>query len=417
MECSKWISSKIAEGKATNQSVKDFAHQMIADHGAANAKLATIVSEQKLTLPKELDAKHKSDLDTLQNSKDPVDGPYVQMQRDAHSDAVALFESYAKDGDNAELKTFAQQTVPTLKMHQEMIEKIASSTATALPPPRRRHLRRPQQKQHPSPAPTASPRIRLKAASRMQASPTCPISSWTIKAFGVARQARVARVCPSPLTTKATSLPARTRNPGDRKMRTVTGLFDTYEDAYEAVGELEATGVPHSDISIVANNSDDWYGKDSSKTADDAAAGAGLGALVGGTGGLLAGLGLMAIPGVGPVVAAGWLVATAVGAAGGAAVGGAAGGIVGALTESGVAENDAHVYAEGVRRGGTLVTARVEDDLVADAQRILGQGKSINIEQRRSDYEAQGWSQFNDEADDFSSAEIEEERARRARRI
>ena len=120
-------SSKIAETKADDQSVKDFAHKMIDDHGAANAKLETIAGEQKLTVPKDLDAKHKGDLDTLQNAKDAVDGPYVQMQRDAHSDAVTLFESYAKDGDNAQLKTFAQETVPTLKMHQDMIEKIAST--------------------------------------------------------------------------------------------------------------------------------------------------------------------------------------------------------------------------------------------------------------------------------------------------
>ena len=120
-------SSKIAEGKVQDQSVKDFAQKMIDDHGAANAKLETIAGEQKLTVPKELDAKHKGDVDTLQNAKDPIDGPYVQMQREAHTDAVALFESYAKDGDNAELKTFAQQTVPTLKMHQEMIEKIAAT--------------------------------------------------------------------------------------------------------------------------------------------------------------------------------------------------------------------------------------------------------------------------------------------------
>jgi putative membrane protein len=119
-------SSKIAETKAQDRSVKDFAHKMIDDHGAANAKLETIAGEQKLTIPKELDAKYKDDVDALQNAKDPVDGPYVQMQRDAHSDAVELFESYAKDGDNAQLKTFAQETVPTLKMHQEMIEKIAS---------------------------------------------------------------------------------------------------------------------------------------------------------------------------------------------------------------------------------------------------------------------------------------------------
>ena len=121
-------SSKIAEGKALDQGVKDFAQKMIDDHGAANAKLQTIAGEQKLTVPKELDAKHKADLDSRQNAKDAVDKPYVQLQRDAHSEAVTLFESYAKDGDNAQLKTFASETLPTLKMHQEMIEKIASAT-------------------------------------------------------------------------------------------------------------------------------------------------------------------------------------------------------------------------------------------------------------------------------------------------
>ena len=98
--------------------------------------------------------------------------------------------------------------------------------------------------------------------------------------------------------------------------------------------------------------------------------GAGIGAAVGGIGGLLAGLGLIAIPGIGPVVAAGWLAATAAGAAGGALVGAAAGGLVGALTQAGVPENDAHVYAEGIRRGGTLVTAKVDEPLVPTARNI-----------------------------------------------
>src|SRR6186713_1009063 len=105
----------------------------------------------------------------------------------------------------------------------------------------------------------------------------------------------------------------------------------------------------------------DLDGKDD--RAEGAGAGAGIGAAVGGTAGLLAGLGLMAIPGIGPVVAAGWLAATAAGAA----AGGIAGGIVGALTQAGVSDEDAQVYAEGVRRGGTLVTARVND---ADASRL-----------------------------------------------
>ncbi|TIU10228.1 MAG: hypothetical protein E5W44_14330, partial [Mesorhizobium sp.] len=167
-------------------------------------------------------------------------------------------------------------------------------------------------------------------------------------------------------------------------MRTVTGLFDNYDDASDAVGELEAIGVPHSDISIVANNSTGWYQDDRSNAAEDAAGGAGVGALIGGAGGLLTGLGIMAIPGVGPVVAAGWLAATAAGALGGAVVGGAAGGIVGALTDSGVPERDAHVYAEGVRRGGTLVTAKASDALAGEAESILGQSRSVNLEDRRS---------------------------------
>lgn len=119
-------SSKIAESKVQDKDVKDFAQKMIHDHGAANAKLENIASEQKLTVPPETDAKHKSDLDALQAANDSVDKSYMQMQRDAHADAVKLFESYAAEGDNAQLKTFAQETVPTLKMHQEMIEKIAS---------------------------------------------------------------------------------------------------------------------------------------------------------------------------------------------------------------------------------------------------------------------------------------------------
>ena len=76
---------------------------------------------------------------------------------------------------------------------------------------------------------------------------------------------------------------------------------------------------------------------------------------MGGAAGLLAGLGLLAIPGIGPVVAAGWLAATAAGAA----AGGATGGIIGALSRSPAsAKTKPHVYAEGVRRGGTLVTVR-----------------------------------------------------------
>jgi uncharacterized protein YqgC (DUF456 family) len=161
--------------------------------------------------------------------------------------------------------------------------------------------------------------------------------------------------------------------------QTVAALYDTYDSAVAAVNALEAAGIPHSDISIVSNNVDNQYGKDRpAEAAKDAGKGAGVGAVVGGVGGLLTGLGLLAIPGVGPVVAAGWLVATAAGAATGAVVGGAAGGLVGSLTGAGVPEHDAHFYAEGVRRGGTLVTARVEDARASTAREILQRFKSVD---------------------------------------
>src|SRR3978361_1464232 len=174
---------------------------------------------------------------------------------------------------------------------------------------------------------------------------------------------------------------------------TISRLYDRYTDAQAAVRSLEAAGVPHSDISIVANNSDNWFGgtkKDRDgdgvdDRAESAGKGAGIGAGVGGTAGLLAGLGLLAIPGLGPVVAAGWLAANAVGAVAGAATGG----IVGALTEAGVSEEDAHSYAEGVRRGGTLVSARVADADRARLDGILNES-SVNLGDRRAAWQKDG---------------------------
>ena len=184
-------------------------------------------------------------------------------------------------------------------------------------------------------------------------------------------------------------------------MRTITGLFDTRELADSAVRSLKDAGISSDDISIVANNADGSPVTDGDDVAEDAGAGAGIGAAVGGAGGLLAGLGALAIPGIGPVVGAGWLVSTLVGAATGAVVGGATGGLIGALTDAGVDERDAHVYAEGVRRGGTLVTARVDETLVDAATAILGSDKGVNLDTRRRDYEASGWESFDETADPY----------------
>lgn len=189
-------------------------------------------------------------------------------------------------------------------------------------------------------------------------------------------------------------------------MKTVTGLYDDYTTAQETVRKLETAGIPSDDISIVSHNAH----KDNN-AGDGAGVGAGIGAAIGGTGGLLAGLGLLAIPGVGPVVAAGWLAATAAGALGGALVGGAAGGLIGALTESGVSEEDANLYAEGVRRGGTLITARVSDDKFALAHGIIS-STNVDLDQRRTAYQQDGWERFDSTAAPYTVDEIETERLR-----
>ncbi len=199
-------------------------------------------------------------------------------------------------------------------------------------------------------------------------------------------------------------------------MRTVTGLFDNYDDASRAVDQLESSGIPSNDISIVSHERSRQPEHDT-KAAEGAGTGAGLGAVAGGTGGLLAGLGMLAIPGVGPVVAAGWLAAMAAGAAAGAVAGGAAGGIIGAMIDSGVSEEDAHFYAEGVRRGGTMVVARVDESRVNEAEGIMRAANRVDVDRRRSAYAQEGWTRFDASLDPYSSDEVDAERARWRRPI
>ena len=199
---------------------------------------------------------------------------------------------------------------------------------------------------------------------------------------------------------------------------TISRLYNTHAEARAAVQSLESSGVKHNDISILASNADNWYANDTKPTlvpdrdldgkddrAEGARTGAGIGAAVGGTAGLLAGLGLMAIPGVGPVVAAGWLVATLTGAA---AVG-TAGGIVGAMTQAGVSPEDADVYAESIRRGGALVSVRVEEGDRARVQALMDKS-SVNASNRAAMYRKDGWQRFDPAAPTYNADQVRRER-------
>jgi hypothetical protein len=188
---------------------------------------------------------------------------------------------------------------------------------------------------------------------------------------------------------------------------TISRLFDNVEDAQRAVLRLEAAGVDPDEISLVANNSEKWFAPDFAAAAGKGAA---LGAGFGGVGGLLAGLGLLAIPGLGPVVAVGWLAA----AAAGAVAAGAAGGVLGVMAEAGIATNEAEVYAESIRRGGSLVAARVD---AADKDRLQSEldPSSVNVEQRRNHLTSSGWTRFDPSAPDLTEQEMARERAQRGR--
>ena len=288
--------------------------------------------------------------------------------------------------------------------------------------------------------------------------------------------------------------------------KTLTRLFDTYADAERAVRELETMGVPHNDISIVANDASGEHGRrngGAGSTIDHAAGaterfaehpvtstehgvehaadavgstlahpvastenafdkaghavgraadavghavahpvastehvfgeagdgvataapdhdgdisrGASTGALLGGGAGLLAGLGMLAVPGLGPVVAAGWLISTLAGAGIGAAGGAATGTVVGSLKNAGHTDEEANVYSEGIRRGSTLVSARVPDSLASEAAAMFERYNGVDAATRGEAYRSSGWSRFDDTAPAYSSDQIAEERARYSR--
>lgn len=189
-------------------------------------------------------------------------------------------------------------------------------------------------------------------------------------------------------------------------------LYDTNAEAQRVVADLRNAGIPDDDISLIANSGEG--SETMSDASDGASTGAGVGAAVGGGAGLLAGLGVMAIPGVGPVVAAGWMAATLTGLVAGALTGAAAGGIVGALADSGIDERDAHVYAESIRRGGSMVLVKTSDAHLTIAETILDRHASVAISDRRSVYEGEGWTAFDDKRGPYTPSDATDVRAKRS---
>jgi putative membrane protein len=120
-------SSQLALAKQADADTKPFAEKMVQDHQKTSSELKALVDGGKVkgTLPTALDAQHQKMLDELKakNGKD-FDTSYDQIQVKAHQDAVALFDAYAKGGDNSELKGWASRTLLHLREHLSMAEKL-----------------------------------------------------------------------------------------------------------------------------------------------------------------------------------------------------------------------------------------------------------------------------------------------------
>ena len=188
---------------------------------------------------------------------------------------------------------------------------------------------------------------------------------------------------------------------------TLVALYDNVRTAQQVVDALLNRGFDRDNISLIARDVDEEYAAyvDGDNNAGEVAEGAGIGAIIGGIGGLLVGLGALAIPGIGPVIAAGPIVAGLTGAG----VGAVAGGIVGALVDMGIPEEEAHHYAEGIRRGGTMVTAQVADEQMNEAIDIMEQYHPVNLNQRAASWREAGWNRFSPETQPMTRADIDRE--------
>jgi hypothetical protein len=159
-------------------------------------------------------------------------------------------------------------------------------------------------------------------------------------------------------------------------MQTVIGMLKDTHEARAALHDLEKAGFTDSELSLLSHGG---QGGDAEPLSDAA-----KGAAAGGLSGLLLGIAALAIPGIGPILAAGPIAV----ALAGASVGAAAGGIIGALTNIDVPEQEAKYYEEALRRGGSLVVVRSAGGRVEEAQDVLDRHGAVDLDERAAQ---EGW--------------------------
>jgi uncharacterized membrane protein len=197
--------------------------------------------------------------------------------------------------------------------------------------------------------------------------------------------------------------------------RVVIAAYKTMSDAAEALEDVLEDIESEDDVAVLVNDASGAYGtqldEEDIEEADDdldPGEGAAFGALAGVLTGLGATLGSIAIPGVGPVIAAGPLIAGLSGGTTGAVAGAATGGLVGGLTDIGISEEEAEQYAELLRRGAILVLVRAEETNVNAISMSLKGHNTIDVD--RTVAEWADWDAFDDNAEPMDIDEVRRER-------
>lgn len=167
--------------------------------------------------------------------------------------------------------------------------------------------------------------------------------------------------------------------------KTILALYDDFADARRALERLHAENVPQQEISLVAADRDEVVSKQL-VTAGASSGGSGI------LSGLLGGAKPRPVGGLGSVMASGPIAAAAHGP----------GGIVQSLVKAGVPNDDAHAYAEGIRRGGSLVSVHAHDADAARVISILQAEGPVDIDHRRGTYLSSGWSRFDENAGPYT---------------
>jgi hypothetical protein len=177
----------------------------------------------------------------------------------------------------------------------------------------------------------------------------------------------------------------------------VVALYDHFSDARAAVADIMQAGVSGGAIALLANDSNgdhpgltinpayarEQFDEDSQKQPSFITLGE-VGIGIGGVLGFLANISPIAIPGIAGLPV--WMPLV-----GGAVLGGIIGAVIGVVTAHGVSGADTELYAEGLKRGGTLVTAKVDDTMAAKTGELLKKHSAAKVEERAEDWTAEGW--------------------------